>query len=71
MPVNVREPGMRGVAGNHSRIVTVAADPRAAASDLSALLAAVAGQTSVIRQARRQRASAGPLGLAPGGARSR
>jgi len=66
VPVNVREPGLRGVAGNHTRTATVVADPRAASHDLSALIAAVAGQTSVIRQAGRQRASAGPLGLAPG-----
>jgi NRPS condensation-like uncharacterized protein len=66
VPVNVREPGLREVAGNHTRTATVVADPRTASRDLSGLIAAVAGQTSVIRQAGRQRASAGPLGLAPG-----
>jgi NRPS condensation-like uncharacterized protein len=66
VPVNVREPGQRGMAGNHTRTVTVAADPRTAARDLPTLIAAVAGQTSVIRQAGRQPASAGSLGLAPG-----
>ena len=66
MPVNVREPGRRGMTGNHTRTATVVADPRSASQDLPALIAAVAGQTSVIRQAGRRRASAGPLGLAPG-----
>jgi NRPS condensation-like uncharacterized protein len=66
VPVNVREPGQRGVVGNRTRTATVVADPRTASQDLSALIAAVAGQTSVIRQAGRQCASAGPLGLAPG-----
>jgi NRPS condensation-like uncharacterized protein len=66
VPVNVREPGLRGAAGNHTRTATVVADPRTASRDLSVLVAAVAGQTSVVRQAGRQRASAGPLGLAPG-----
>jgi NRPS condensation-like uncharacterized protein len=66
VPVNVREPGQRGMAGNHTRTVTVAADPRTASCDLTALIAAVAGQTSVIRRAGRQPASAGPLGVAPG-----
>jgi NRPS condensation-like uncharacterized protein len=65
VPVSVRDPGLRGVAGNHTRIATVTADPRAAA-DLSSLLAVVTRQTSALRQAGRQRASAGPLGLAPG-----
>ena len=65
VPVSVREPGLRGVAGNHTRIATVTADPWTAA-DLSALLAVVTRQTSALRQAGRQRASAGPLGLAPG-----
>ena len=65
VPVNVREPGLRGVAGNHTRTATVVAGPRTASQDLPALIAAVAGQTSVIRQAGRRRASAGPLGLAP------
>jgi NRPS condensation-like uncharacterized protein len=66
VPVNVREPGLRGAAGNHTRTATVVADPRTASRDLPLLIAAVAGQTSVIRQAGRQRASAGPVGLAPG-----
>jgi NRPS condensation-like uncharacterized protein len=66
VPVNAREPGRRGIVGNHTRTVTVAADPRTAARDLTALIGAVAGQASVIRQAGRQPASAGPLGLAPG-----
>jgi NRPS condensation-like uncharacterized protein len=65
VPVSVREPGLRGVAGNHTRIATVTADPWTAA-DLSELLAVVTRQTSALRQAGRQRASAGPLGLAPG-----
>ena len=66
VPVNVREPGLRGVAGNHSRLVTVTVEPRTAAGDLSALLAAVTRQTRALRQARPERASAGVLGLAPG-----
>jgi NRPS condensation-like uncharacterized protein len=66
VPVNVREPGLRRAAGNHTRTATVVADPRTASRDLPVLIAAVAGQTSVIRQAGRQRASAGPIGLAPG-----
>jgi NRPS condensation-like uncharacterized protein len=66
VPVNVREPGLRGVAGNHSRIATVTAEPRTAAGDLLLLLAAVTRQTSALRQARPERASAGALGLAPG-----
>ena len=66
MPVNVRDPGLRAVAGNHTATATVVADPRTASQGLSVLVAAVAGQTSVIRQASRQRASAGPFGLAPG-----
>jgi NRPS condensation-like uncharacterized protein len=66
VPVNVREPGLREVAGNHTRTATVVADPRTASQDLSGLIAAVAGQTGIIRRAGRQRASAGPLGLAPG-----
>jgi NRPS condensation-like uncharacterized protein len=66
VPVNVREPGLRGVAGNHTRTATVVADPRTASRDLPVLIAAVAAQTSVIRQAGLQGASAGPLGLAPG-----
>ncbi len=65
VPVSVREPGLRGVAGNHTRIATVAADPRITA-DLPTLLAVVTRQTSALRRAGRQRASAGPLGLAPG-----
>jgi NRPS condensation-like uncharacterized protein len=68
VPVNVREPGLRGVAGNHTRLATVTGASRTAAQDLPALLAAVTRQTSALRQAGRgrQRASAGPLGLAPG-----
>jgi NRPS condensation-like uncharacterized protein len=66
VPVNVREPGLRGVAGNHSRIAIVTAEPRTAAGDLSALLAAVTRQTRALRQARPERVSAGSLGLAPG-----
>jgi hypothetical protein len=66
VPVNVRDPGQRGVTGNHSRIATVTADPRTAAGDLSALLAEVTRQTSALRQAPRRRASAGTLGRAPG-----
>jgi len=65
VPVSVREPGLRGVAGNHTRIATVTAGPRTAA-DPSTLLAVVTRQTSALRQAGGQRASAGPLGLAPG-----
>ena len=66
VPVNVRDPGQRGVTGNHSRIATVTADPWTAAGDLSALLAEVTRQTSALRQAPRRRASAGTLGRAPG-----
>jgi len=66
VPVNVRDPGLRGVAGNHSRIATVTADPRTAAGDLSLLLAAVTRQTTALRQAHQRRASAGALGQAPG-----
>ena len=66
VPVNVRGPGVRGVAGNHSRIATVTADPRTASGDLSLLLAEVTRQTSALRQARQRRASAGILGRAPG-----
>jgi len=66
VPVNVRDPGLRGVAGNHSRIATVTVDPRTAAGDLSLLLAAVTRQTTALRQAHRRRASAGALGRAPG-----
>lgn len=65
VPVNVREPGLHGVAGNDTRIATVTADPRTAA-DPPSLLAAVTRQTRALRRAGRQRASAGPLGLAPG-----
>jgi len=65
VPVNVREPGLRAVGGNHTRIATVSADPRTA-ENLPLLLAAVTRQTGALRQAGRQRASAGPLGLAPG-----
>jgi len=66
VPVNVRGPGLRGVAGNHSRIATVTAEPRTAAGDPFLLLAAVTRQTKTLRQAGQERASAGPLGLAPG-----
>jgi hypothetical protein len=64
--VNVRAPGLRGVAGNHSRTATVTADPQTAAGDVSLLLAVVTRQTSALRQARPERASAGGLGIAPG-----
>ena len=66
VPVNVRGVGLRGVAGNHSRIAKVTIDPRTAAGDLPLLLAAVTSQTSAIRRARPERASAGGLGRAPG-----
>lgn len=66
VPVNVRGPSLRGVAGNHSRIATVTAEPRTAAGDPFSLLAAVTRQTKTLRQAGQERASAGPLGLAPG-----
>jgi NRPS condensation-like uncharacterized protein len=66
VPVNVRDPGLRGVVGNHSRIATITVDPQTAAGDLSALLAAVTRQTIALRQARPRRASAGALGRAPG-----
>jgi NRPS condensation-like uncharacterized protein len=66
VPVNVRDPGLRGVAGNHSRIATVTVHPRIAEGELSALLAEVTRQTSALRQAPRLRASAGTLGRAPG-----
>jgi NRPS condensation-like uncharacterized protein len=65
VPVNVRGPGLRGVAGNHSRIAKITADPRTAAGDLFVLLAAVTRQTSALRQAHDRRASAGALGRAP------
>jgi NRPS condensation-like uncharacterized protein len=65
VPVNARPPGARGADGNHSRIATVTADPRTAAGDLSSLLAAVTRQTTALRQAHDQRASAGALGRAP------
>jgi hypothetical protein len=65
VPVNARGPGLRAVAGNHTRLATVTAEPKTAAGDLSSLLAAVTRQTSAIRQARPARASAGALGLAP------
>jgi len=73
VPVSVREPGLRGAAGNHTRIATVAADPQIA-RDLPLLLAAVISQTSALRPAARPAAgpatpspaSAGPWGLAPG-----
>jgi hypothetical protein len=51
--------------GNHSRIVTVVADPRTAAGDLPSLLAEVSKQMDVTRQARPQSPSAGGLGIAP------
>ncbi len=66
VPVNVRGQGAQGVAGNYSRTATVTADPRTAAGDLHLLLAAVTGQTSLIRRARSERASAGPQGRTPG-----
>jgi NRPS condensation-like uncharacterized protein len=66
VPVNARGPGLRVVAGNHTRLATVTAEPKTAAGDLSSLLAAVTRQTSAVRQARPARASAGTLGLAPG-----
>jgi NRPS condensation-like uncharacterized protein len=66
VPVNVRGPGLRGVAGNHTRIATVIVDQQTAAGDLSLLLAAVIRQTRTFRQAGSRRASAGALGLAPG-----
>jgi hypothetical protein len=66
VPVNARGRGLGGVAGNHTRIATVTAEPKTAAGDLPSLLAAVTRQTSAIRQARPARASAGTLGLAPG-----
>jgi hypothetical protein len=65
VPVNVRDPGLRGVAGNQSRITTVTADPRTAAGDLPRLLVEVTRQTSALRQAPRRRPSAGALGRAP------
>jgi NRPS condensation-like uncharacterized protein len=65
VPVNVRDPGLRGVAGNQSRLATVTVDPRTAAGDLPRLLAAVTRQTSALRQAPRRRPSAGALGRAP------
>jgi NRPS condensation-like uncharacterized protein len=65
VPVSVREPGLRGVAGNHTRIATITVRSRTAA-DLSSLLVAVTRQTSALRHTGRQPASAGPLGLAPG-----
>lgn len=64
VPVNVRGPGLRPVAGNHSRTVTVTADPRTAAGDLSSLLTAVTRQTSNLKQACVRRASARALGQA-------
>jgi NRPS condensation-like uncharacterized protein len=66
VPVNVRDPRLRAVAGNHSRIATVTVDPCTAAGDLSPLLAAVIRQTVALRQAHQRRASAGALGQAPG-----
>jgi NRPS condensation-like uncharacterized protein len=66
VPMSVREPGLRGVAGNHTRIETVIADARTAAGELPVLLAAVARQTSDLRQEHPRQASAGALGLAPG-----
>jgi NRPS condensation-like uncharacterized protein len=66
VPVSVREPGLRGVAGNHTRIATIAVGPRTAADDPPRLLAAVSRQASALKRAGKQRASAGPLGLAPG-----
>jgi NRPS condensation-like uncharacterized protein len=65
VPVNARGPGLRGVAGNHSRIATVIAEPKTAAGDLLLLLAAVTRQTGALRQARPASASAGTLGFAP------
>jgi NRPS condensation-like uncharacterized protein len=65
VPVDVRGPGLRKAAGNHSKIVTVTVDPPEAGDDLSALLAEVTRQTSVLRRARPQQPSAGALGVAP------
>jgi hypothetical protein len=66
VPVNARGPGLGAVAGNHTRIVTVTAEPHTAAGDPFALLAAVTRQTSALRQAPPAGAAAGSLGLAPG-----
>jgi len=66
VPVSVREPGLRGVAGNDTRNETVIADPLTAAGELPSLLAAVTRQTTALRQAHPRQASAGALGLAPG-----
>ena len=66
VPVNVRDPGLRGVAGNQSRIATVTVDPGTAAGDQSRLLAAVTRQTIALRCAHQRDASAGVLGRAPG-----
>ena len=65
VPVNARGPGLRGVAGNHSRIATVVAGPKTAAGDLLLLLAAVTRQTAALRRAGPARAPAGTLGFAP------
>jgi NRPS condensation-like uncharacterized protein len=66
VPVNVRGSALQGVAGNHTRIATITADPRTVTGDLSSLLTAVTRQTRALRQAGSQQASAGALGLAPG-----
>ncbi|HEX8007007.1 MAG TPA: hypothetical protein VF482_11330, partial [Trebonia sp.] len=65
VPVDVRGPGPRKAAGNHSTIVSVTAHPPKAGEDLSPLLAEVTRQTSALRHARPQQPSAGALGVAP------
>jgi NRPS condensation-like uncharacterized protein len=65
VPVDVRGPGPRKAAGNHSTIVPVTAHPPGAGEDLSPLLAEVTRQTSALRHARPEQPSAGALGVAP------
>jgi len=66
VPVNARGPREAEAVGNHSRIVTVTADPRTAGADLPELLATVTRQMDATRHAGPQPASGGAFGLAPG-----
>jgi hypothetical protein len=65
VPVSVHAAGMPAVAGNKTRIVTVAVGPATAAGPLPALVAAVSGQLTRTRSARPEGASAGVLDALP------
>jgi NRPS condensation-like uncharacterized protein len=66
VPVSVHGPGLPGVAGNQTRIVTVTVGPATAAGPPPALVAEVSRQLMETRKTRPKEASAGILEALPG-----